>query len=325
MTRQPVNLSTLAATVTVVLWALSFIAIRSAGHAFTPGVMALGRLAVAVVALVAIVITLRRKRLRSAFIPPRGRALALVVAYGVAWFGAYTVVLNWAEQHIDAGTAALLVNFAPILVAVFAGFFLGEGFSPPLVIGIAIGFVGVVLITFGGGSAHADWLGVGLGLLAALLYAAGVLLQKVALGAVDAVSATFWGALAGLVVTLPFLPAAITEVGQASAADLGWVVFLGVGPTAVAFTTWAYALARTDAGTMAATTLVVPALVIILSWLLLDEVPTGLRIAGGALSLAGVALTRGLIPVPRRRSGVPRPVARGARVESELKEHEIEP
>lgn len=248
-----------------------------------------------------------------------------MVAYGVAWFGAYTVVLNWAEQHIDAGTAALLVNFAPILVAVFAGFFLGEGFSPPLVIGIAIGFVGVVLITFGGGSAHADWLGVGLRLLAALLYAAGVLLQKVALGAVDAVSATFWGALAGLVVTLPFLPAAITEVGQGSAADLGWVVFLGVGPTAVAFTTWAYALARTDAGTMAATTLVVPALVIILSWLLLDEVPTGLRIAGGALSLAGVALTRGLIPVPRRRSGVPRPVARGARVESELKEHEIEP
>jgi len=29
----------------------------------------------------------------------------------------YTVVLNWAERHLDAGTAALLVNIAPILVA----------------------------------------------------------------------------------------------------------------------------------------------------------------------------------------------------------------
>ncbi|MGC4933536.1 DMT family transporter [Gordonia sp. DT30] len=324
------DLPALAALTTVVLWALSFIGIRSAGHAFSPGVLAAGRLAVAVVALCVIagvsVLRARRvpagERARSPFRPPRGRALLLVIAYGVAWFGVYTIVLNWAERHIDAGTASLLVNFAPILVAIFAGLFLGEGFSTQLVVGIAIAFGGVVLITFGGGGAHADWLGIGLGLLAAVLYATGVLLQKVALAGVDALTATFWGAVAGLVVTLPFVPAAIGEIAAASAADVGWMVFLGIGPTAIAFTTWAYALSRTDAGAMAATTLVVPALVIIASWLLLAEVPAPLRIVGGVACLLGVALSRGLIKLPGTTRS---PVGGTALVEGELKECEIEP
>lgn len=301
-TRLTRNLPAFAAAITVVLWALSFIGIRSAGQAFSPGALAVGRLVVAVVALSVIVgivaIGSRNPRAAKPWVPPRGRSLALVIAYGVAWFGGYTVVLNWAEQHLDAGTSALLVNFAPILVAIIAGLFLGEGFSPRLSTGIAIAFGGVVLITVGGAGPSADWLGVGLGLLAAVLYAGGVLVQKVALASVDALTATLWGAVAGLVVTLPFVPAALVEVRSASAADLAWMVFLGVGPTAVAFTTWAYALSRTSAGAMAATTLVVPALVIVASWLLLNEVPTPLRIVGGVLALVGVALTRGLIRMP---------------------------
>ncbi|GAA1482096.1 DMT family transporter [Gordonia sinesedis] len=319
MTARRPDLAAVAAGITVVLWALAFVAVRSAGEAFSPGALAFGRLAVAVPALAVILVIARGRRARpvSGAAPGgdalrrtgrlRGRGLALVIVYGVAWFGAYTVALNWAEQHLDAGTAALLVNFAPIIVAVVAGLFLGEGFSRRLVVGIAIAFGGVVLITVGGGGAHADTLGVVLGLTAAVLYAAGVLLQKLALHRVDAVTATFWGAVAGLVATLPFAPAAIAEVAAAPAGDIATVIFLGVGPTAIAFTTWAYALARTNAGAMAATTLVVPAIVIVLSWLILHEVPTPLRIVGGVLCLTGVALTRGLIPGPvRLRRGVGR-------------------
>jgi drug/metabolite transporter (DMT)-like permease len=73
---------------------------------------------------------------------------------------------------------------------------------------------------------------------------------------------------------------------------LAGVVFLGVGPTAIAFLTWAYALNRTDAGKMAATTLAVPAIAILLSWMFLGEVPTVLGFVGGALALGGVALSR---------------------------------
>ncbi|WP_045821624.1 DMT family transporter [Williamsia herbipolensis] len=283
----PATLPVLAAVVTVLLWSSSFVVIRSVGDHFSPGGLAFGRLAVGFIGLAVIALRYRRPL-------PRGRALVLVIGYGVAWFGGYTVLLNWAEQHLDAGTAALLVNFAPIIVAVFAGLFMAEGFPRPLVVGMVIAFAGVLLIAFGGsgGSGSNDTLGIALGLVTAVLYAAGVLMQKVALRSVDAITATWVGCLAGLLVTVPFAPQAVGEIADASAGQIAGMVFLGIGPTAIAFTTWAYALTRTDAGKMAATTLTVPAIAILLSWVTLGEVPTLLGLVGGAMCLTGVAISR---------------------------------
>ena len=59
---------------------------------------------------------------------PAGRPLVLVIAYGVLWFGVYTIVVNAAGRYLDAGTSAVIVNLAPVIVAVLAGLFLGEGF-----------------------------------------------------------------------------------------------------------------------------------------------------------------------------------------------------
>jgi drug/metabolite transporter (DMT)-like permease len=294
------NLAVVAAIVTVLLWSSSFVVIRFVGETLSPGAMAFTRLAAGAVVLVIIALRYRRPI-------PRGRALGLVIGYGLLWFAAYTVLLNWAEQHLDAGTAALLVNFAPILVAVFAGFFMGEGFPKPLVVGILIAFAGVLLIALGGsGGSHNDKLGIILGLITAVLYAAGVLMQKVALRTVDAVTATWVGCLAGLLATVPFAPQAVDELADASAGAIVGVIFLGVGPTAIAFLTWAYALTRTDAGKMAATTLAVPAIAIGLSWLFLGEVPTSLGLVGGAMALTGVAISRRRT---RRTADVPEPVA----------------
>ena len=61
---------------------------------------------------------------------------------GVAWFAIYNVALNAAEQRIDAGTTAMLVNVGPILIAVLAGWLLGEGFPRWLMIGAAVGLAG---------------------------------------------------------------------------------------------------------------------------------------------------------------------------------------
>ena len=59
------------------------------------------------------------------------------------------------------------------------------------------------------------------------------------------------------------------------------------------YTTWAYALTRTTAGTMGATTYLVPAIVVLMSWAFLGETPQPLAYLGGALCLAGVAISRG--------------------------------
>ncbi|WP_234974306.1 DMT family transporter [Williamsia sterculiae] len=275
-----------AAVVTMLLWASSFVVIRFTGTYFSPGVMAFCRLFVGTLAL-AVVAVRHRSRL------PRGRSLALVLIYGVLWFGAYTVLLNWAERHLDAGTASLLVNFAPIIVAVAAGLFLGEGFPRPLIVGMTTAFVGVVVIAVGGsGGGTNDLLGISLGLVTALLYAAGVLTQKAALRSVDSLTATWVGCAAGMLATVPFAPSSIGELAHAPASAVVGVIYLGVGPTAIAFTTWAFALTRTDAGKLAATSLAVPALAILLSWLTLGEVPTIYGFVGGTLCLGGVAMSR---------------------------------
>ncbi len=281
------QLATIAALITVVLWASAFVAIRAAADDYSPGALAFGRLAIGAIGLGVIAMRYRRPL-------PRGTAMGLIVAYGVAWFAGYTVVLNQAEHYLDAGTAAMLVNVAPILVAVFAGLLLGEGFPRTLIVGLSVAFIGVVIITVGGPGGSLGWSGVGiaLGLLAAVLYAVGALLQKVALRTVDAVAATFVGCAVGAIVLVPFAPQFVAETVAAPPSALAVVVYLGVFPTAIAFSTWAYALARTNAGPMTATTLAVPAIAVLLSWILLGELPTLLAMAGGVLCIVGVAVTR---------------------------------
>lgn len=96
----------------------------------------------------------------------------------------------------------------------------------------------------------------------------------------------------------------MTEAAHAPLSATLNMVYLGVFPTALAFTTWAFALARTTAGRMGATTYVVPALVVLMSWLVLDEVPALLTLCGGAVCLAGVAVSR---RKGRGRAGESRP------------------
>src|SRR3954463_5316179 len=161
-----------AALVTVSLWASAFVAIRSAGHELSPGALTLGRLLVAAVALGAVYVW-RRERL-----PARGD-LWRIALYGVLWFGAYSGLLNAGEQRVDAGTAAMVVNVAPVFIAVLAGWLLREGFPRPLVVGCGVAFTGAVVIGAAtrGQSVDAGW-GAVLCVGAAATYSIAVVIQK---------------------------------------------------------------------------------------------------------------------------------------------------
>lgn len=283
-----------AAAVTVVLWASAFVVIRGLGEHFGPGSMALLRMAVGSAVLGAIA-ALSGARM------PRLRALPLIGVWGISWFALYNLALNRAEVFLDAGTAAVLVNLAPLIVVVFGGVFLREGFPGPLLIGAPVSFLGVVLIgssSWTGGEAMG---GVVLAVAAAFLYGGSALLQKRLLRRTDATALTFLGALAGTVALLPWTGELAHDLAHASLPATMGVVYLGVFPTGVAFTTWAYVLARASAGKTAAVTYVVPAVVLVMSWLLLAEVPTPVMLAGGALCLLGVFITR--LPVRRAPTG----------------------
>jgi drug/metabolite transporter (DMT)-like permease len=284
-----------AVLVTVVLWASAFVGIRAIGPTFSPGSLTLGRLAVAAVVLGALVLP----QLYKSRILPRGSEWWPILGYGVMWFGGYNVALNAAEHLLDAGTAALLINVNPILVAIMAGIFLKEGFPRWLIIGSLVAFGGVALIALGSGSGSgsgerstADVAGVLLCLLAAVLAAVSVIIQKPVLRKFPAGQATWFGIMVGTLCCLPFTGQLVSELQSAPLPATLGLVYLGVFPTAIAFTTWAYALSLIDAGKLAATTYLVPGTTILISWLLLGEVPSVWGLVGGVVCLVGVGLTR---------------------------------
>lgn len=280
------KLGVAAVIITVVLWASAFVGIRAVGPSFSPGSLTLGRLAIAAVVLGVVVLPNMRRL-------PQGREWWPIAAYGVMWFGGYNIALNAAEHLLDAGTAALLINVNPILIAVLAGVILKEGFPRWLIIGSLVAFSGVAVIALGSGQrSTADVAGVLLCLLAAALAAVSVIIQKPVLRKFPAGQATWFGIMVGLLCCLPFTGQLVGELQAAPLPATAGLIYLGIFPTAIAFTTWAYALSLVDAGKLAATTYLVPATTVLISWLVLGEIPTVWGLVGGAVCLAGVGLTR---------------------------------
>lgn len=272
--------------VTVLAWASAFIVIRATAPHFGGGSLALGRLLVGTLLLAVMVIG--RK-----WIAPTGREWLLILGFGVAWFGAYNIALNIAEQTLDAGTTAMIVNIGPLLIALGAGVFLREGIPKWLAIGAGVAFLGVVLIGIGtSGESLGDGTGVAWALLAAFTYAAGVLMQKPALTRLPAAQVTWLGCAIGMVACLPFAGELVSDLAAAPTSAIVGVVYLGAVPTALAFSTWAYALKRVPAGQLGVSTYVVPALAVLLGFLVFAEVPGVLAIIGGAVCLVGVAVSR---------------------------------
>ena len=274
-----------AGAVTLVMWASAFVVIRHVAEDVSPGALGTGRLLVA--ALVVLPLVLRRGWVR-----PTRREWVLLALGGVGWFGVYNLALNAGERYVDAGTAAMVIQVGPVIVALLAVPLFGEVLHRWLVGGMLVGFAGVAVIARGSSSdADASLLGVLLVVVAAAMYAVGVLTQKVLLRRLPAAQVVFVSFLTGAAICLPFspdLPGIVADGG----AELWWIVYLGVLPTAVAFTTWAYALTHTDAGKLSLTTFLVPGIATLIAWLLIDEVPPALSFVGGALAIVGVLMTR---------------------------------
>jgi len=284
-----------AIVITVLAWASAFLVIRGVAPHFGGGALALARLTVGAVILGLVMIGRPWTRMTA-------REWLLVVSFGVAWFGAYNVTLNLAEHSLDAGTTAMVVNIGPILIALGAGVFLGEGIPRWLAIGAGVAFIGVVLIGISTGlSGLGDPVGLLWALIAAVSYAIGVLCQKPALKRLPARQVTFLGAVIGAIACSPFAGQLVHDLARAPVASILGALYLGAVPTALAFSTWAYALSKMPAGQLGVTTYVVPTIVVIFAFLFFGEVPGWLAIVGGVVCLVGVALSRRR---PRARSSV---------------------
>jgi drug/metabolite transporter (DMT)-like permease len=281
------GLAAFALVTTIALWASAFAGIRVALRAFGPEHLSLLRLAVASVVLGAIAVA--RGGLR---VPARADLPGLLL---VAFTGmtAYQLLLNAGEVSVPAGTASLLVNVSPLFTAVLAVTLLGERLSVRARAGIAVGFGGAALVAVSRGG------GLGFDVRALLVLGAAVaqatffVAQKGLLGRsrLAAFDVTAWAMWLGTAMLLPFAPGLPHAVAAAPAGALAAVMYLGVGASALGFVSWAYASARVPVSFAASTLYAVPVVAAVVAWLWLGETPAPAAVAGGAVALAGVALT----------------------------------
>jgi drug/metabolite transporter (DMT)-like permease len=277
----------LAVTNVLVFTASAYVAIRHLRHSFSPGSMSLGRLLISSLVLGMIVLASGSWKTMSK------REWAATVATGLLLFGAYNLAINAGASRVDAGTAAFVAQISPVAIALLAALVLRERLTKRALMGMAFACVGVTIIALGASSGvEGDVLGVLLCLAAALSYAIGAVLEKPLVAHLPTLQITWMACTIGALVCLPYSEALRQQTLNASATDLGWLVFLGVGSTAVAYGTFAYALKYMDASALAITTYLIPPPTIVLSLVLLSETPPVSAYLGGALALLGVAVAQ---------------------------------
>ncbi len=276
-----------AAAFVVLLWASAFVAVKLALTDVTPGQLALARYLVASLAF-ALLLLVRRP------VVPRVQDLFRLALVGGVGISLYNLALNTGQQTVGAGVASLLVNTVPIWTSLLSVVLLRERIGWAGWLGTAVSFVGVAII----GLQKSRWGGFELGVLmiigAALSQALYFVIARPLLQRYHPIDLTSYAVWFGCLFLVPFHTGLWDAVKHSSSTTVGAIVFLGVGPAALAYLAWSYVLAALPAGKASQALFLVPVAAIALGWMVLGEVPGIVVLLGGGLSIFGVMLAKGV-------------------------------
>ena len=144
------------------IWGASFLFIAIGLEAFEPGVVTMLRVGLGALALAV---------LPGGFVPIAREDQGRVVALSVLWVALPFTLFPLAEQHINSAVTGLLNGAMPVFTALFAALFFRRRTTGPQLLGIAVGFVGIVAISLpSAGEGSTQLWGVVLVLLAIACY-----------------------------------------------------------------------------------------------------------------------------------------------------------
>ena len=259
-----------------------YIPLPSSVIAFSRGVIGL--------TFLLLLVLLRKQKVGFAAI--RGNLPVLCISS--AALGANWILLFEAYRFTTVATATLCYYFAPILLIVASPLLLKEKLSRRKVICVLVALVGMVFVSGvaeGGLPGRNEALGILFGLLAAVLYATVVLMNK-KMRAIAAFDRTMTQLGLSAVVLLPYI--LLTEDLSAmhlDAAGLALLAVVGILHTGVAYALYFGALDRLKAQTAAIFSYIDPVLAIVLSALLLKEPLTIYRVIGAVLILGSALVS----------------------------------
>jgi len=272
-----------AIAVALLLWASAFAGIRAGLESYGPGEVALLRFGTASLSLLVYAVLTRMPL-------PSRRDLPMIFLAGFFGITIYHVALNFGEQTVTAGAAALLISSSPIFTALLSTLWLGERLTGWGWTGVLVSFAGVALISFGEGGSLRFEPGALLVVAAAVAASLYMIVGKRPLRRYSALEFTTYAIWFGTLPMLVFAPGLVAQMPAASTESTVAVVFLGIFPGAVSYVLWSSALSKMPASVLATFLYFQPINATWIAWLWLAEVPSLLAIVGGTISLVGVVI-----------------------------------
>ena len=203
--------------------------------------------------------------------------------------------LHWAEQRVASGLAALLIATEPMFILVLAWATSQQRISRISAVGLAVGVIGVAILTGAELSAKdASLIGLVAVLVGSLSWAAGVVISPKLKLPTDALARTAVPLVCGAVMLL--VTAGITgefhglhwdAISLKSIFGLGYLIVFG---SIVAFSAYGIAVRALPTATVATYAYVNPVIAVLLGALILNERLTPAMFGGGALIVGAVVL-----------------------------------
>ena len=198
-----------------------------------------------------------------------------------------------AMERTSTGTAAVLMYMAPVYVMLFSCLFLGEKFSALKGGAVALMLAGSVFMSGVIGGMKFDTVGILIGLLSGVTFAAYNILTKISVQkGSDPVSATVYGFLF-MAVFAAFFAQPVDLVRKIGAADLRavpWLLGIGVVACVMPFFLYTVAMKSLSAGTASVLAIVDPLSATLFGFALLHEKLDAFSVVGIVLILSAVVL-----------------------------------
>jgi drug/metabolite transporter (DMT)-like permease len=217
------------------------------------------------------------------------RAIAVAAALGALGYAAQAGAYFAALERIDASLLSLLVYTFPAIVAVAAIALGRERADARRLAAVALASAGLILVLAGAGAGPLDPLGAALGLAAAVLYSAYVLVGESAVGRTGPlVLATLVCTSAALTLTAGAAATGELRPDALTAAGWGWLAGLAAVSTVGAIGLFFAGLERVGPTSASMLSTVEPLVTVILAFLAFGETLAPVQLLGGGLVLGGV-------------------------------------
>ncbi|MBS3255598.1 DMT family transporter [Staphylococcus aureus] len=270
---------------TIILWGSAFPMIKIALNDFSAESLSAFRLILATIILLPFVII---KKLPT----PELRDIPVIFILGFCGFVIYHTALNFGETLISAGISGILVSTTPIFSSALAYIFLKEHFSKWNWLSSLVAFIGISIISISKDDyTTINVLGVFIILLASFSESLYFTFQKKYIEKYGFIAFTLYTIMASSPFMLIFIPEIINDIHGATFTSIVSVLYLTIFPTIIPYVLLAYIVKSVGVSDATMSLYLTPIVSLLLSYLLLDELPTTLAIIGGIITLLGVSLS----------------------------------